>query len=290
MRRSPTLLAIAVHEAGHAAMRLEDPEGSPVRAMTLLEPGEDMLGWTGVTARWQPARLYGAESQCGASERWRTDADKDVILYLAGPIAELRWRRTRRCGIWFGAREMADRCIADEAPASGTDPDRVRRRLTWGHPGRESEAFIDAWLQAEAEVARLYGSIVVLGRRLHARGHLNEDEIAACWAASAVDPFDTVCGTFVHIADDPCEIVLGEVLEGAKGTRQEVLHSHRFESAAARTRFCTWFEAYRNFEQIQAIVMLGYEKGAVAVAAALDNIAREGAAAAVRAARAQQRP
>ncbi len=90
-------------------------------------------------------------------------------------------------------------------------------------------------------------------------------------ALIAADPFENVVASFVHFADDPCEILLGEMLEGPHGTRQEVLYRHRFEHAAARTRFCTWFEADRNFERIDAIVALGYQKGAVAVAATLDS-------------------
>ncbi len=86
----------------------------------------------------------------------------------------------------------------------------------------------------------------------------------------AADPFENVVGSFVHIADDPCEILLGEVLEGPHGARQEVLYRHRFEHAAARRRFCAWFDADRNFQRLDAIVALGYQKGAVAVAAALD--------------------
>lgn len=104
-------------------------------------------------------------------------------------------------------------------------------------------------------------------------------------ALIAAEPFETVSGTFVHIAEDPCEILLGEVLDGPNGTRQDVLHQHRFTSAAARRRFCTWFDADRNFEQIGAIVLLGYQTGAVAVAAALDDIPRDAAAAGVRARR-----
>ncbi|WP_164518856.1 hypothetical protein [Sphingomonas sp. ABOLG] len=104
-------------------------------------------------------------------------------------------------------------------------------------------------------------------------------------ALIAAEPFETVSGTFVHIAEDPCEILLGKVLDGSNGTRQDVLHQHRFTSAAARQRFCTWFDADRNFEQIGAIVLLGYQTGAVAVATALDDIARDAAAAGVRARR-----
>ncbi|MFD1033542.1 hypothetical protein ACFQ15_02660 [Sphingomonas hankookensis] len=107
-------------------------------------------------------------------------------------------------------------------------------------------------------------------------------------ALIAADPFENVVATFVHIADDPCEILLGEVLEGPHGTRQEVLYRHRFKHAAARRRFCTWFDADRNFERIDAIVALGYEKGAVAVAAAIDDIASEEAVADVNVNRARR--
>ncbi|WP_296222868.1 hypothetical protein, partial [uncultured Sphingomonas sp.] len=93
----------------------------------------------------------------------------------------------------------------------------------------------------------------------------------------AADPFETVVGSFVQIVDDLREILVGEVLDRENGTRLEVLHRHRFKSVAAHGRFCAWFEADHNFERIDAIVALGYQEGAGAVAAALDDIASEAA-------------
>ena len=118
------------------------------------------------------------------------------------------------------------------------------------------------------------------GALAQAVGHAAFDRHIATLLAA--DPLEAVVGSIVHIAEDPCEILLGEMLEGPHGTRQEMLYRHRFESAAARGRFCAWFDVDCNIERTDAIVALGYRKGAGAVATALDEIASEEPAANVR--------
>lgn len=77
---------------------------------------------------------------------------------------------------------MAERCVCDEDVDDDSDLGRVRRRLAWLHPGRERDAFVQAWLEAEELVARSLRAIEWIGRELCDCGELLDDEISAMWA------------------------------------------------------------------------------------------------------------
>ena len=89
----------------------------------------------------------------------------------------------------------------------------------------------------------------------------------------ASEPPEEVVGTILHFAEDRCEIVLGEQVDGARGFRQVMLYRHRFESAEARARFGAWVERGRNIDRLEEFVSIGFTRGSASVAEALDGIA-----------------
>ncbi|BCA62663.1 hypothetical protein HMP09_1897 [Sphingomonas sp. HMP9] len=113
-----------------------------------------MLGYVDTMAEWQPSRMEAAGASPVDELRHRTFAWNDILFYLSGPLAELRWRRRSREFLWLAASEMAERRIGDEDIDDDSDLGRVRRRLCWLQPGDERAAFIRAWLEAEELVAR----------------------------------------------------------------------------------------------------------------------------------------
>jgi len=103
--------------------------------------------------------------------QWRELAWKDIIVTLAGPIAELRWQRTSRGAIQWAAREMGDRCLGEALPVAGSDFDQVRRRVQWLFPDQQERAFTLAWIETENEVAHHWATIVALPPRRRPPDH-----------------------------------------------------------------------------------------------------------------------
>lgn len=182
LARLPTRLAVAMHEAGHVAARMPTPGGPPIHSATLGEGDGDVLGFVDTLAEWQPSLMEAAGISPVTDSRWRTFAWNDILFYLCGPLAELRWRRRSRAFLWLAASEMAERCVADADVDDRRDLGRVRRRLCWLHHGEERDAFIRAWFEAEELIARNMTAIEWMGRELCDCGELLEDEIADMWA------------------------------------------------------------------------------------------------------------
>ncbi|WP_210357348.1 MULTISPECIES: hypothetical protein [Sphingomonas] len=180
MARTPTRLAVSMHEAGHAIVQLANGPAPWIDYISIEREGPDQLGIVQTAAMWQPWMIQ-AQASAEVIQQRRTLAHKDIIFYLAGPIAELRWRRHCRANIWFGGPEMAQRCLGESAPEERSDLGRVRARLTWAHPGREAKAFNDAWLEAEEAVARFWREIRQLGRLLAAKGRIEDEALLEIW-------------------------------------------------------------------------------------------------------------
>jgi hypothetical protein len=120
-----TALATAMHEAGHAVIQLANPPAPYIDSITVVELPDGLLGLVDTPAMWQPymAKLTGPPV---LTEMHRALAWEDVLFYLAGPIAELRWRRASRAGLMLSSDHFADVCLADADPEPGSDFDRVR--------------------------------------------------------------------------------------------------------------------------------------------------------------------
>ena len=93
----------------------------------------------------------------------------------------------------------------------------------------------------------------------------------------AAEPVAECVGTLVQRQEDPCEIVLGEMLHGQNGVQMEELYRHRFQSAAAREHFYDWFNTDPNCHSAAALLHIGYAEGTAALGQALDEIAAESA-------------
>ena len=111
------------------------------------------------------------------------------------------------------------------------------------------------------------------GRLAKALGH--EAFVSHMSELVAADPPLHVIGTTVQDLDDPCEIAVGEQLQGVAGLRHEVLYRHRFASPAARDAFFRWFNKGGNCHAIGAVLRVGYREGTRAMGGLLDRIATD---------------
>jgi len=88
-----------------------------------------------------------------------------------------------------------------------------------------------------------------------------------------IEPVAECIGTMVTRLDDAQEIAISESMHGPNGLFYQPLYVHRFESSAARDRFYDWMYSDENVSAIDALTILGYADGAIALGDALDRIA-----------------
>lgn len=92
----------------------------------------------------------------------------------------------------------------------------------------------------------------------------------------AAEPVVECTGTVVQRQEDPCELVMGEMMHGITGIQVEELYRHRFASPQARDSFYDWFFTDRNCGLAAALLQIGYSHGTSALGDALDEIAAQG--------------
>ena len=176
-------LAVAIHEAGHAAALLLSSPPVHVGGMWLERRRGSWEGQVEYVHRWQSSRLnipwtYPADAKLHA-DRMRRNALDDLVTHLAGPVAEWRWRDKTRIAAQVQGRQLAKVCrLVDHEPAS--DFGLAKRNLLW-LGGDFDEGFIASWDAAEALLAPRWSAVVGLGRLLKAKGRLDADEIRAAW-------------------------------------------------------------------------------------------------------------
>lgn len=176
--RKPTLLSICRHEAGHAIVQLATGPASWINYTEIDRPDEHKLGIVWTRAMWQPW-MREAEA-CEDSVRHRQwFAAQDVVNFLAGDVAELRWRRETRIAIQHIADEMTWRCV--DAPDPPADFGMARSRLFWLIPGDEEAGFVRAWHATEGVVALWWREIIRLGRELALRGSIEDKQLIPIW-------------------------------------------------------------------------------------------------------------
>jgi hypothetical protein len=113
-------------------------------------------------------------------EHRRRAAASDVVNYVAGNVAEFRFRGRSRVEIKFACVQMADACLA-EPPGARTDYGLARNRLEWITPGAERNAFMHAWLAGEGIMASWWSGILLLAGELERRGRLVDEELYPLW-------------------------------------------------------------------------------------------------------------
>lgn len=182
MPRNPTRLAVCMHEAGHAIVQLADHPSPWIDWISVEGLSDGNLGRVETESLWQPWYMT-VRASPDIQEQWAALAWRDVIFYLAGPVAELRWRRHTRADFLFGADQMAERCLGDDVPDPDSDFGRVRRRLTDAVAGDDRSNFIKAWLETEERVAHWWREIVALGRQLNVQGRIDNEELRRLWKA-----------------------------------------------------------------------------------------------------------
>ena len=165
-----------MHEAGHAVALLADPPHPWIDFISIVGLRAGLLGLVQTEARWQPhMATYSASPE--TTNLWRQLAHKDVTHYMAGPVAELRWRRLSRLGILIAGRQQRDHCLGDVTLEPGSDLDRVRARLLWAYPDDPHQAFSRVWDETEEFVTKHWRAIVLLGRTLRERGRIGGEEL-----------------------------------------------------------------------------------------------------------------
>lgn len=175
----PTRLAICVHEAGHAIVRLAHGSHPWIRSIAVDDLPNGLLGLVDTNAAWQPSVLE-LSADREVHEAWSAAAWHDIIMHLAGPIAELRWRQRSRDYVQLCAITMAHHCLT-EPQEDDTDFGRVRRRLECAVPGDNQANFFKAWEEAEEKVAYWWPEIIELGRMLADRGRIVDADLYAIW-------------------------------------------------------------------------------------------------------------
>ena len=179
-----TRLATAMHEAGHAVAHLAKPPAPNIRSISVVEQREALLGLVDTDLRWQMYMTHSPAS-AGRIEELRRLAWHDIVVCLAGPLAEFRWRRHSRWAIKLNADSIAKQCLDLPLPNSYCDEAMVRSRLCWAYPGEECDRFVTAWWETEELVATHWRAITSIGRTLNNRGMMTGDELETEWSRFA---------------------------------------------------------------------------------------------------------
>lgn len=178
--KKPSLHAICMHEAGHAIVQLATGPAPWIDYIEVNNPDPDKLAIVYSRAMWQP-HMRGVAAPPIVVEQWRRLAARDIVNYLAGPVAELRWNRCSRLTIQLAATDMAARCVRQADPEVRDDAGLVLKRLAWLMPGAEEAGFVEAWLATEEIVAAWWSEIVELGRNLLDRGRIEAVDLQEIW-------------------------------------------------------------------------------------------------------------
>lgn len=194
--------AVGVHEAGHLFVNLALQPAPFIDAVWIRR--NDQGQWEGCVDyvhrfQWALADvpLNGAPEAVEASEALkRENARRELLVSLAGPIAEIRWCRRGRWGAIFVAHPNAEVCLAMGDEAS-SDFGYAKRFIDWlGYPDPH-QAFVDAWLEAEEIVHRHWQPILAVGSLLKGCGRIEAEALyempevisarERAWAANSAD-------------------------------------------------------------------------------------------------------
>lgn len=188
----PSKLALAMHEAGHAVVMLARHPRLYFDEVWLDRSADWALGCVVGQPRFKSIFFDVPPPNEAIRALWIEAARLDTVDFLAGPIAELRWRRQGRWGIRFLGPAYRDHCLSIEPdevegghkygsgggnPRHGTDLWNVQRLLMWAYPEQPASAFDSAWLEAEEMVGANWAAIQRVGRLLCERERLDVEEV-----------------------------------------------------------------------------------------------------------------
>ncbi|MFP5328858.1 MAG: hypothetical protein ACLGHC_01805 [Alphaproteobacteria bacterium] len=174
--------AVAVHEAGHLFVNLALQPAPFIDAVWIRR--NDQGHWEGCVDyvhRFQWAiSAVPMNGTPDAVERWeaakRENARRELLVSLAGPIAEIRWRTRGRWSANLSAKSNATACL-DMGAAASSDFGYAKRFIEWlGYPDPQ-QAFVDAWLEAEEIVHQHWQAIVAVGSLLKERERLDAETL-----------------------------------------------------------------------------------------------------------------
>lgn len=180
--RRQTAKGVAIHEAGHLFANLSLAPSPFVDAIWISRSKR---------GRWEGAVEYDHRFQwaladitpSGSSEwveTWqesqRENARREILVSLAGPVAEIRWRLRGRAQAWFAADANAKICLG-AAGGEGSDLERVRRYIDWLGLADPHAAFVQSWLEAEALVHRHWLAIKTVAALLKLTGRIEAEEL-----------------------------------------------------------------------------------------------------------------
>lgn len=178
--------AVAVHEAGHLFVNLMLAPAPWIDAVWIARtPRGQWEGCVEYIHRFQPARdadrdySFAATSEDAAEFRAfdRDNARRELLVSLAGPVAEVRWRG----GVLaprISAESNAKICLGMGASAS-SDFGYAKSHIDWlGYPDPVA-AFIDAWNETDDMIDREWKRIVRFGSMLKAAGRIDDTALYA---------------------------------------------------------------------------------------------------------------
>lgn len=181
----PTTLAVAMHEAGHAVVQLAIAPSQWIEAITLRGLPEGHLGYVETDSLWQSYMKEVLPPQ-EVVDQWRKLAWKDILIFLAGPIAELKWNRYSRDAVLLTGHFLLERCLGDAEPCRGMDLWQVRTRLLWRDIASAKDDCLEAWSESNSIVSQKWTAIRSVGRELAAKGRLSNPELIEAWRSGPI--------------------------------------------------------------------------------------------------------
>lgn len=171
--------AVAVHEAGHLFVNLHLQPSPWIGGMWIRK---DRAGWHGCVEYVHRYQIM----QGGSPD----DARRELLVTLAGPIAEIRWREGTTIAPCLHAEANARVCLRGKHEY-GSDYGVSQRLvcLLAAFKNQEPEAvFLEAWSEADDLVDRYWRSILAVGSILKARRVIAPAELYALPEVADLSP------------------------------------------------------------------------------------------------------
>lgn len=173
----PTRRQLAQHEAGHAYAYAALTGNPPDELGLIREEDGSHRGWSTRSRLLHPsASSIGLEND---EIRWgmRWHANAEIIIALAGPVAECRFRNRARSGSLFPLLMNVDLVLSPDTLDAFGDFHRVRVILQYAYLGCEQTAFRTLLEEAGEVVAANWSSITKLARVLQISQVVNDDAL-----------------------------------------------------------------------------------------------------------------